>query len=57
MDNLFSEFMEYDFTMGADVVKCPHCEADVQCGHFVDEQYAEHRSTGDSHPGGDRQAS
>lgn len=28
-DDLFDEFMEYDFTMGSDVVKCPHCGADV----------------------------
>lgn len=25
MDDLFDEFLENDFTMGADEVKCPHC--------------------------------
>lgn len=24
-DDLFDEFLGYDFAMGADVVKCPHC--------------------------------
>lgn len=38
MDDLFDEFMEYDFTMGADVVKCPHCGADVQCSLFIDNE-------------------
>jgi hypothetical protein len=35
MDDL-DEFMGYDFTMGADVVKCPHCGADVPCSLFFD---------------------
>lgn len=35
-DDLFDEFMEYDFTMGADVVKCPHCGVDVPCSLFFD---------------------
>lgn len=25
MNDLCNEFMEYDFAMGADMVKCPHC--------------------------------
>ena len=25
MDDLFDEFMEYDFVIDADAVKCPHC--------------------------------
>jgi len=33
-DDLFDEFIGYDFTMGADVVKCPHCGADVPCSLF-----------------------
>lgn len=37
-DGLFDEFMEYDFTMGADVVKCPHCGADVPCSLFFDNE-------------------
>ena len=24
-DDSLDEFMEYDFAMGADMVKCPHC--------------------------------
>ena len=38
MDGLFDEFMEYDFTMGADVVKCPHCGADVPSSLFFDDE-------------------
>jgi endogenous inhibitor of DNA gyrase (YacG/DUF329 family) len=38
MDDLFDEFMEYDFTMGSDVVKCPHCGADVPCSLFFDDE-------------------
>ena len=26
MDDLFDEFLGYDFIVGADVIKCPHCE-------------------------------
>ena len=33
-DDLFDEFLEYDFTMSADVVKCPHCDEDVPCSLF-----------------------
>jgi len=36
MDDLFDEFLGYDFAMGADVVKCPHCGADVPCSLFFD---------------------
>lgn len=38
MDDPLDEFMEYDFTMGADVVKCPHCGADVPCSLFFDNE-------------------
>ena len=31
MDDLFDEFIGYDFCMGADVVKCSHCGTDVPC--------------------------
>ena len=34
MDDLFDEFLEYDLTMGADVVPCPHCGTEVQCSLF-----------------------
>lgn len=34
-DDFLDEFMEYDFTMGADVVKCPHCGAEAQCSLFI----------------------
>lgn len=38
MDDLFGEFLEYDFAMGADVVECPHCGADVSCSLFFDNE-------------------
>lgn len=38
MDDLFDEFIEYDFTMGADIVKCPHCGADVPSSLFFDNE-------------------
>lgn len=38
MDDLFDEFSEYDFTMGADMVKCPHCGTDVQCSLFINNE-------------------
>ncbi len=37
-DDLFDEFMEYDFTMVANVVKCPHCGAEVPCSLFFDSE-------------------
>jgi len=37
-DDLFDEFMGYDLTMGADVVKCPHSGADVSCSLFFDNE-------------------
>jgi uncharacterized Zn-finger protein len=36
MDDLFWDFLEYDFVAGADMVKCPHCGADVPCSLFFD---------------------
>ena len=38
MDDLFWEFLEYDFAMGADMVKCPHCGEDVPCSLFFDDE-------------------
>ena len=38
MDDLFDEFLEYDFTMGADMVKCPYCDADVPSSLFFDDE-------------------
>ena len=32
------EFFELDVTMAADVVKCPHCGADVSCSLFLDDE-------------------
>jgi len=32
------KFMEYDVTMGSDVVKCPQCGADVPCSLFFDDE-------------------
>lgn len=37
MDDLFDEFLEYDFCMGTDVIKCPHCGKDVPCSLFFDD--------------------
>jgi len=37
-DDLFDEFLGYDFVMGADVVKCPYCGADVPCSLFFDDE-------------------
>jgi DNA-directed RNA polymerase subunit RPC12/RpoP len=36
MDDPLAEFFEFDATMGADVVKCPHCGADVPSSLLVD---------------------
>ena len=30
MDDLFDEFLGYDFIVGADVIKCPHYGKDVK---------------------------
>jgi len=38
MDDLFDEFMECDFTIGADAVKCPHCRAAVPYSLFFDNE-------------------
>ena len=37
-DDLFDEFLEFDLTMGADVVKCPHCGAEVSKSLFFDDE-------------------
>jgi len=41
MEDLFDEFLEYDFAVGADVVQCPHCGADVPCSLFLDDAVIE----------------
>jgi endogenous inhibitor of DNA gyrase (YacG/DUF329 family) len=38
MDDLLWEFLGYDFVMGADMVKCPHCGADVTCSLLFDDK-------------------
>ena len=38
MDDLFWEFLEYDFIMGSDMVKCPHCGAKVPCRLVFDDE-------------------
>lgn len=38
MDDLLDDFLEYDATMGADVVKCPHCGSTVQCSLLLDDE-------------------
>jgi hypothetical protein len=37
-DDLFDQFLGYDFTMGADVVKCPDCETNGPCNLFFDDE-------------------
>lgn len=32
------EFIEFDATIGSDVVKCPHCGADVPCSLIFDDE-------------------
>ena len=38
MDDQLDDFLEYDFAMGADVAKCPYCDADVPCSLFFDDE-------------------
>ena len=38
MDDLLDDFLEYDATMGADVVKCPHCGSVMQCSLLLDDE-------------------
>ncbi len=37
-DDFFNDFLEYDFIMGSDMVKCPNCGADVSCSLFFDDE-------------------
>ncbi|MBU2102865.1 MAG: hypothetical protein KKF80_05670 [Candidatus Omnitrophica bacterium] len=37
-DDPLDDFLEYDFAMGADTTKCPHCGADVPCSLFFDDE-------------------
>ncbi|MCD6134682.1 MAG: hypothetical protein J7J25_04150 [Candidatus Omnitrophica bacterium] len=37
-DDLFDEFLEYDLSLGADMVKCPYCGAQVNCSLLADEE-------------------
>ena len=38
MTDPLDDFLEYDFAMGADTVKCPHCGAAVPCSLFFDDE-------------------
>jgi endogenous inhibitor of DNA gyrase (YacG/DUF329 family) len=38
MDDLFDGFLGYNFAMGADMIKCPHCGADVPRSLFFDDE-------------------
>ena len=40
-DDFFDDFIAYDFTFGADQVKCLHCGADVSCSMLFDEDEIE----------------
>jgi len=46
MEDLFDEFLGYDFAVGADVVQCPHCGADVPCSLFFDDDEIEYPECG-----------
>ena len=37
-DDLFDDFLEYDLSMGADVVVCPYCGQDVPCSLLIDDE-------------------
>ena len=37
-DDLFDDFLEYDIIMGSDVVKCPHCGAEVSRSLLIDDE-------------------
>jgi len=38
MNDGLDDFIEFDATMGADVVKCPHCGADVPSSLLFDDE-------------------
>ena len=38
MWDLFDEFFDFDVSMGADVVKCPHCGSEVSCSLLLDDE-------------------
>ncbi len=38
MTDPLDEFFEFDATMGADVVTCPHCRAEVSSSLLLDEE-------------------
>ena len=38
MEDLFDEFLEFDVTMGGDVIECPHCGAEVPCSLLIDDE-------------------
>jgi DNA-directed RNA polymerase subunit RPC12/RpoP len=38
MPDPLDDFIEFDLTMGADVVKCLHCGANVPCGLLIDDE-------------------
>jgi DNA-directed RNA polymerase subunit RPC12/RpoP len=38
MSDSLDEFMEFDATMGADMVKCPHCGASVTKSLLFDDE-------------------
>jgi DNA-directed RNA polymerase subunit RPC12/RpoP len=38
MSDPLNEFFEFDATMGAGVVKCPHCGVDISCSLLFDDE-------------------
>ena len=37
-DNPIDDFMKMDMAIGTDVVECPSCGAEVQCGEIFDDE-------------------
>jgi len=38
MNDDLDDFVEFDVTMGANIVKCPHCGANVSCSLLFDDE-------------------
>jgi len=54
VDDLFNEFLGYDFCIGADVVKCPHCGKDAPCSLFFDDDEIECSECGEQNKKSER---
>ena len=38
INDSLDDFMEFDFAVGADIVKCPQCGADVPCSLLFEDE-------------------